>query len=105
MLANFYYEASPIAIVIGVLAALGLVIALGFTRRPGVSAACSAVGCGLIAFFACACGQGDVVGLFYLVISVPLAAIVGGFAGLISASIIRDTKRPEKHKPEGPKNN
>jgi hypothetical protein len=102
MLANFYYEASKTAVVIGAVAGLGLVIALGFTKRVVLSAVCSAVGCGLIAFCVWACGQGDIVGLFYLVISVPLAAIVGGLAGLISASVMRGTKGPAEHKPKGP---
>ena len=92
MLANFYYEASKTAVVLGVVAGLGLVIALGFTRRVVLSAVCSAVGCGLIAFGVCLCGEGDVIALAYLVISVPLAAIVGGLAGLFSAAVMRRRK-------------
>jgi len=49
---QFYYEWSKAAVVIGVVAGLGLVIALGLTRRRLLSALCSAVGCGLIAFCA-----------------------------------------------------
>jgi hypothetical protein len=99
MLANFYYEASPIAVILGVAVALGLVIALGFTKRIALSAAGSAVGCGVIAFCVWACGHGDIVGLFYLVIGVPLAATAGGLAGLVSASIIRgkNEARDDKH--------
>ena len=89
MLANFYYEASPIAIIVGVVVAVGLVIALGLTKSPGVSAVWSSVGCALIAFCVWACGDGDIVGLFYLVIAVPLAAIGGGFAGWVAASKMR----------------
>ena len=102
MLANFYYQASPIAVVIGVVVGLGLVIALGFTRRPRTSAWCSAFGCGLIAFCVWACGEGDIVGLFYLVISVPLAAFVGFGAGRISASVMSGRKKPDEHKSNGP---
>lgn len=102
MLANFYYQVSPLAVVIGVLAGLGLVIALGLTRRPCTSALCSALGFGLIAFCVWASGEGDVVGLFYLVISVPLAALVGGGAGLISASVMRGRTKPDENKPNGP---
>ena len=90
MLANFYYEPSPVAVVLGAVAALGLVIALGFTKRPAVGCVGSAVGCGIIAFVVWACGQGDVIGLAVLVVAVPLAAILGGLAGRLSAVIVRD---------------
>jgi hypothetical protein len=103
MLANFYYEASQTAVIIGVVGGLALVIALGFTRRLPVSALCSAAGCGLIAFCVWACGRGDIIGLVYLGISVPLAAIVGGLAGLISASVMRGWKGPAEHKPKEPR--
>ena len=103
MLANFSYEFSTKAVIIGVVAGLGLVIALGLTRRPLMSALCSALGCGLIAFCVWACGEGvgEILGLGYLVIFVPLAAIVGGLAGLASAWIMRGGKRPLKSKPNG----
>ena len=101
MLANFYFEASRPAVVIGALVALGLVIALGFTRRLGLSALWSAFGCGVIAFCVVLCGEGDVILLAYLIVSPPLAAIVGGLAGLISASVMRNWKRPAEHRPEG----
>ena len=102
MLANFYYNFSTTAVVIGVVAGLGLVIALGFTRRLVVSALCSAFGCGSIAFGVVLCGEGDVLALAYLVICVPLAALVGGVTGLISASVMRVTKGPAEHKRNGP---
>ena len=99
MLANFYYEPSPVAVVLGAVAALGLVIALGFTKRPAVGCVGSAVGCGIIAFVVWACGQGDVIGLAVLVVAVPLAAILGGLAGRLSAVIVRDrTDRGEGKK-------
>jgi hypothetical protein len=102
MLANFYYEASHTAVVIGAVAALGLVIALGLTKRVVFSTVCGTLGWGLIAFCVWACGHGDVVGLFYLVIAVPLAAIIGGFAGLISASVMRGAQEPAEPKPKEP---
>ena len=99
MLANFYFEISTTAVVIGVLAGLGLVIALGFTRRLIVSALCSAFGCGLIAFCVVCSGKGDM-GLAYLVIAVPLATLAGGGAGLISASVMRGIKKAVGDKPK-----
>ena len=102
MLANFYYNFSTTAVVIGVVAGLGLVIALGFIRRLVMSALCSAFGCGLIAFCVVAAGEGDVLGLAYLVICVPLAALVGGVAGLISASVMHGKKKPVEHRPNEP---
>jgi hypothetical protein len=102
MLANFYYEASPIAVIVGVVVAVGLVVALGLTKRPGLSAAGSGVACGVIAFCVWACGRGDVVGLFYLVIAVPLAAVGGGFAGLVSASAFRGKKEAKDDKQDEP---
>jgi len=50
MLANFYYEPSTPAVVVGAVLGLVLVILLGFTRRPVLRAWGSAAGCGLIAF-------------------------------------------------------
>ena len=96
MLANFSYEFSTKAVIIGVVAGLGLVIALGFARRPLMSALCSALGCGLIAICVWACGEGvgEILGLGYLVISVPLAAVVGGLAGLAFASLMRGGTKP-----------
>jgi hypothetical protein len=102
ILANFYFEISPLAVGIGVLAGLGLVIALGFTRRLFVSGLCGAFGCGLIAFCVVCSGRGDM-GFLYLVISVPLATLAGGGGGLISASVMRGRKKPDENKPNGPK--
>jgi hypothetical protein len=104
MLANFYYEASAVAVIVGVVVALGLVIVLGLTKRPGISAVGSGVGCGVIAFCVWACGRGDVVGLFYLVIAVPLAAVGGGLAGLAAASIIRGRNAAKDDKRHGSEN-
>ena len=94
---------AAIAVIIGVVAGLGLVIALGFTRRPLISALCSALGCGLLAFCVWTCGDGlgEILSPGYLVISVPLAAIGGGLAGLASAWIMRGGKKPLKPKPNG----
>jgi hypothetical protein len=77
---------------------------LGFTKRRPVSAACSAAGCGFIAFCVWACGRGDIAGLFYLVISVSLAAIVGGLAGLVFASAMRGRKGLAEEEPTGAQN-
>ena len=104
MLANFYYEVSHTAVVIGVVAGLGLVIALGFTRRPLLSALCSAVGWGIIAFCVWACGDSDsFIGLLYLGY-VPLAALVGFGAGLIFAELMRGLKKPVQPQPNEPQN-
>ncbi|HNU50223.1 MAG TPA: hypothetical protein PKJ98_04815 [Verrucomicrobiota bacterium] len=101
MLANFYYESSTTAVVIGALAGLALVIGLGFTRRPILGAVFGALGCGLIACTVWACGEGDVVGLFYLLIAVPLAAICGGAAGVISVSVVRRIRTPSNDRAKG----
>jgi len=100
MIANFYYEASPIAVIVGTATAIGLVVALGFTKRPLLSGVASGGGCGAIAFCVWACGHGDIVGLFYLVIAVLLAAILGGLAGLASAAMVRRRNQVRKGSPD-----
>lgn len=92
MLANFYYEFSPLAVVIGAVLAAALVLVFGLSGHRALSAALSGVGCGVIAFFVLIAGRGDMIGLVYLVIGVPLAALGGAFAGFGAATLFGSAK-------------
>lgn len=103
MLANFYYEPSYLALAVGIVAALAVVFALSCTGRPTLAGLGSAFACAVIAFVVWACGRGDLVGLFYLMISVPLAAALGGAAGGLLAVAKRRVEPPKTSESQNPK--
>ena len=94
ILANFSYEFSPLAVLVGLVAAAGLILTLGLTGRRALSATCGGIGCAVIAFLVWMAGRGDIIGLVYLVLVVPLAGLGGAVASALAVSILGRLGQP-----------